>query len=66
MQEPQEEGPPTTGSISAFTKDEDFVEFLKKIELYATDDQSPKSSNLFNNLKFIRDKFQEFKQQAPL
>ena len=66
FQSPPTSRPSANKSIANLTKDEDFVEFLKKIELYVTDENSPRNNNLlFNNLKFIREKYKVYKSTSP-
>ena len=48
-------------SLSNFTRDEEFIDFLKKVELFVSSDKNPfkKQNNwtLYNNLKQIKQKF---------
>ena len=57
-------------SISGFSRDDDFVQFLKQIELYASGEQhlpnqfEKSDSHLFNNLKHIKDQYQAYRRQS--
>jgi hypothetical protein len=52
--------------MSAFTSDVEFIQFLKNISLYVTDDESGtigargaegQSNTLYKNLEFLRQRF---------
>lgn len=54
----------STNSIKTVTNDSEFIDFLKNISLYVTNESSPKDENkLYKNLQYLREKFQEFKSK---
>lgn len=58
-----------SGSISEFSKDQEFIEFLKNISLYVTNDEDDSHDSkgiLYKNLRFLKEKFQEFKYNKSI
>lgn len=51
-------------SLKQLTQGEDFMEFLKRVELYTTDENSPAKNLLVSNLQFIREKYKEYKADS--
>jgi len=52
--------------LKGFSKDQEFIEFLKNISLFVTADEEEdveESSKLYKNLSFLRQKFQEYKKK---
>jgi hypothetical protein len=53
-------------SIKEFYQEEDFVEFLKSVNLFVSGQQElqnvEKQSNLYYNLKALKSQFDQFKQ----